>query len=289
VKALIGLNRMTEAQALVDLALKEAREKNKRVKEAQFLITASAISEAAGQHDRAIKLLANAAEISKIGGFRRLLETADFDLADIYRARHDFANAEIYATAGLEAARNSGETFLIPYRLTGLAELKASLRKFTEADELYAGAADVIEGMLLNAPDARSEVGLLTTMSETYAEHFALVATELHDSEKAFAIVEQVRGRSLNDLLRGNGPGKWAERASPANEREINRLRMRLVNATIPRDRRQALQALFFANETRLLDAERKPETALIVDQAISLSPASGRSCVRTRFCSSTF
>jgi hypothetical protein len=44
--------------------------------------------------NRAIKFLANAARISKTGGFRRLLETADFDLADIYRAHRDFANAE---------------------------------------------------------------------------------------------------------------------------------------------------------------------------------------------------
>ena len=43
-KALIGLNRMTEAQALVDLALYEARGKEKRVKEAQFLITSSTIA-----------------------------------------------------------------------------------------------------------------------------------------------------------------------------------------------------------------------------------------------------
>ena len=54
----------------------EAREKEKRVKEAQFLITSSTISESAGQHDRSIELLEEAAEISKTGGFRRLLETA---------------------------------------------------------------------------------------------------------------------------------------------------------------------------------------------------------------------
>ena len=82
-----------------------------------------------------------------------------FDLADIYRARNDFDNAELYATASVEAARKSGETYLIPFRLTGLAELKTS---FTEVSPrpmtLYTEAADVIEGMLMNAPDARNRL-----------------------------------------------------------------------------------------------------------------------------------
>ena len=271
-KAMIGLNRMVEAQALVDLALKEARDKDKRVKEAQFLITASTISETAGNHDRAIELLGDAAEISRAGGFRRLLETAYVDLADIYRARNDLATAERYASAGVEAARSSGELYLIPYRLTGLAELKTSLRKFSEADDLYSEAADVIDGMLLNAPDARTQVGLLTTMSETYTEHFALAATDLHDPDKAFTIVEQVRGRSLNDLLRGSGPGQWAGRASPAEEREISRLRLRLVNAGSIRERKQTLQALFYASQTRMLSPGEPPQAAPVIQEVPSLT-----------------
>ncbi len=271
-KALIGLNRQTEAQAIVDLALEEAREKGKRVKEAQFLITSAAISEATGKHDRSISLLQEAREISSSGGFRRLLETACVDLADIYRARKDLANAERYATASVEAARHSGESYLIPFRLTGLAGLKMSLQKYSEADALYAEATDVIEGMLMNAPDARTQVGLLTTMSETYAEHFALAATQLHDPDKAFSIVERVRGRSLNDLLRGGGPGRWAGQASTAQEREIRRLRMRLVSAETPRERRQVLQALFFANETRQLSATPRTDQQGGIEKSIALA-----------------
>jgi CHAT domain-containing protein len=271
-KALMGLNRLSEAQALVDVALQEARDRNKRVKEAQFLITAAAISESTRRQDRSIMLLESAAELARQGGFRRLLETAYVDLADIYRARKDLPNAERYASAGVDAARSSGETYLIPFRLTGLAALKTSLKKYAEADALYAEAADVIEGMLLNAPDARTQVGLLTTMSDTYAEHFALAATEMYDVEKAFSIVEQVRGRSLNDLLRGGGPGRWTNEAAPAQEREIRRLRLRLVNAGNARERKQALQALFFANQTRLLSVTTLADPPRIDEEDISLA-----------------
>jgi CHAT domain-containing protein len=181
-------------------------------------------------------------------------------------------NAERYASAGVEAARSSGETYLIPFRLTGLAALKTSLKKFAEADSLYAEAADVIEGMLLNSPDARTQVGLLTTMSETYAEHFALAATELNDVEKAFSIVEQVRGRALNDLLRGGGPGRWTNEASPAQEREIRRLRLRLVNAGNARERKQTLNALFFASQARHLSSTAPADAPNVVEEDVSLA-----------------
>jgi CHAT domain-containing protein len=131
--------------------------------------------------------------------------------------------------------------------------------------------------MLLNAPDARTQVGLLTTMSETYTEHFALAATQLQNSEKAFAIVEQVRGRSLNDLLRGGGPGRWAGQASPSQEREISRLRMRLVNATSTRERKQVVQALLFANQTRLLDPGAQSEARPVAEEAVSLTKVRSR------------
>ena len=138
IRTLLLEGKNDEAQALVNVALQEARDKNKRVKEAQFLITAAAISESTRHQDRSIELLESAAELSKRGGFRRLLETAYVDLADIYRARKDLPNAERYASAGVDAARSSGETYLMPFRLTGLAALKTSLKKYADADALYA-------------------------------------------------------------------------------------------------------------------------------------------------------
>jgi hypothetical protein len=87
---------MTEAQKLADLGIAKAREKNKRVKLAQFLIASAGISSRSGAGDRATSLLKSAGE----GAFRRLGETADFDLSDIFRGKGELLTVEQYAKAG---------------------------------------------------------------------------------------------------------------------------------------------------------------------------------------------
>src|ERR1035441_6766128 len=118
-------------------------------------------------------------------------------LSDIFRERGEFLTAEKYAQAGIEEARASGETFIVPACLTSLASIEAALNKTAKAESLYKEATDDVEAMLLNVPDQRSEIALLTAMSRIYTDHFRLEAHQLQDAEKAFDVVEQIRGRAL--------------------------------------------------------------------------------------------
>lgn len=277
VKALIGLGNMAEAQKLADLAVTKAREKDKRVKLAQFLIASAGVASKTGASDKAVELLQNAAEISQAGAFRRLGETADFDLSDIFRGRGELQTAEKYAQAGIEEARASGETFLIPACLTSLASIEAALNKIMEAESLYDEATDDVEAMLLNVPDQRSEVALLTAMSRIYTDHFMLAARQLKNSEKAFDVVEQIRGRALTDFLRGSGPREWDPGSSPVREQEINRLRMRLVRATTARQRKEAMQALFLAGQSQMALDKAPVRKISVNERQISLAMVRSR------------
>jgi CHAT domain-containing protein len=279
VKALIGLGRMSEAQRLADLAIDKAREKNKRVKLAQFMIASAGIASRSGATDKAIAQLREAVDISAAGGFRRLGETADFDLSDIFRARGELQAAEQYAKAGIGEARASGETFIVPACLTSLASIEAALNKTTEAEALYKEALDDVEAMLFTVPDQRTEVALLTAMSRIYTNYFVMAAQQLKNSEKAFDVVEQIRGRALTDFLRGSGPREWDPQASPAREQEINRLRMHLVQATTPRQRRDAMQALFLAGQSEM--ASDSVQIRRLAGRPANISSASVRSRLR--------
>src|SRR5262249_39306297 len=144
---------------------------------------------------------------------------------------------------------------------------------------LYREAADDVEAMLLNVPDQRSEVALLTAMSRIYIDHFLMAARQLKNTEKAFDVVEQVRGRALTDLLRGSGPRDWDPAVSPAREQEINRLRMHLVQATTVRQRKDAMQALFLSGQSQM--ANEKASTRRFSANSRQISSLAVRSKLR--------
>ena len=56
---------------------------------------------------------------------------------------------------------------------------------------------------------------MITASSQIYSQHFALIADRFNDPQKAYDIIEQVRGRAAADLL--------AAGLTTPSEREENR------------------------------------------------------------------
>jgi hypothetical protein len=60
----------------------------------------------------------------------------------------------------------------------------------------------MIQDMMIgNADSTLGKTALIKAASDLYAKHFALVADHIGSVEKSFAIIEQVRGRVLTDIL----------------------------------------------------------------------------------------
>src|SRR5256884_512185 len=132
----------------------------------------------------------------------------------MYRKKGDLRTAESLASAAAEATQSSGDLYLLPMRLQALAQLQASQGKYREASDTYDRASDIVDTMIGNVTSAAGKIGLVSSMSAIYAEHFALAADRLKDNAKAFSVLEHARGRVTTELLMSGRPSDKIGRAS---------------------------------------------------------------------------
>jgi CHAT domain-containing protein len=148
-----------------------------------------------------------------------------------------------------------------------LAQVQISEEKYAEADRTYDRAAIIQDMMIGNADTTLGKTALIKAASDLYAKHFALVAEHLGNTEKAFAIIEQVRGRVMTDLLIAGG------KTSPESleaEKKIAHLRLKLTTARSDREIRQLRDEIFLAEQSRSI----APEISILktnVHRAITL------------------
>jgi CHAT domain-containing protein len=98
---------------------------------------------------------------------------------------------------------------------------------------------------------------LIATLSESYVGHFELAATKFSDPYRAYEIIEQARGRSLADTLRGESETlSSSDEISLEAQKEINRIQLALLHNT-SRDERESLLDQLFRMEQRLSPVRR--------------------------------
>ena len=166
-----------------------------------------------------------------------------FELAKLYRDSGDLATADARATQGLAASQQVGDRYYVPRNLTILADLKARRGRIAEAKALYKHAEDVIDGML-GGDDSYWNSSIAAAMSQTYLQHFELVAKE-GDTAGAFQILERVRGRTLASALedRKAAPRSGSTEAATLDSYVAN-TQTRLMQTNSPVEREQLLDAL---------------------------------------------
>ena len=134
-----------------------------------------------------------------------------------------------------------------------LAEIQIDQHKYAEADHTYDRAAAIQDMMIGNADSELGKTALIKGASDLYARHFALIAEHGDDAPKAFAILEQVRGRVMTDLLMS---GAKTSPDSIAAENKIAQLRLKLMAAHSDRDIKQLRDAIFLAEQSRSITPE---------------------------------
>src|SRR5439155_24387204 len=205
-QAFRGMGKLDDAERLANEIIAEARSRQKHVKETQALITAGTVANAKGDQVKAIELFDAAVDLARRGQFTRLLADAQFYLEDIYRKKGYLPKAESLAAAAAESTQSSGDVYLLPMRLQALAQLQASQGKYREASATYDRASDILDTMIGNVTSAAGKIGLISSMSNIYTEHFALAADKLKDTTKAFSVLEHARGRVTAELLTSGTP-----------------------------------------------------------------------------------
>ena len=255
-RALIALHRDTEAQKVLDEGLRRARTDSNYMALAQLLIVAGTAAESRDRN-KAIGYLLEATNISQAKGFRHVFAWSSFELANVYRETGNLDGAELLASRAIAAMRDLDDRYHLPQHLSLLADLAARKGQFERAEELYSEAADVIDGLLVNVHQRQLKGSLIATLSKAYLGHFELAATKFSSPVKAYEVIEQARGRSLADTLRGESESLAAgNELSLDAQREINRIQLALLGET-NRDARQALLDELFRVEQFLSPARR--------------------------------
>ena len=253
VKALSSLGQREEAEKLADIALNQARASGKKVKEAQMLVTRGKLAMDANKDDEAIDLFQQSIVLSEAGGFRRLLAEAQLNLSEINRKRGDFAQAEQFGNAAFQSSQSTGDIYFLPSQLSNLAQLKVHRGQFAEAEDLYARATDVVEGVMVNVPSIQAKSALISAMSNIYVAHFTLALNQLKNPEKAFRILEAARGRTIADIIRSSPLKQSTQRSfegAKAVEKEISQLQILLPTVNKPSERTELLDRLFIAEQS---------------------------------------
>jgi CHAT domain-containing protein len=255
-RALIALHRDAEAQKVLNDGLQRARTDANYSALAQLLIVAGTAAESYDQ-SRAVRYLVEATNVSEAKGFRHVFAWSSFELASVYRDTGNLDGAELLASRAIAAMRDIEDRYHLPQHLSLLADLAARKGQVERADELYSEAEDVIDGLLVNVNQRQLKAELISTLSKTYLGHFELTATKFFSPARAYEVIEQARGRSLADTLRGQSESlSGASEMSLDAQREINRIQLALLGQT-NRDGRQSLLDELFRAEQFLSPARR--------------------------------
>lgn len=250
--ALSALGRYDDARSLLTSALSHARRSGIVGAEADLSREAGELEERAGNEDRARQYFEQTAAVATQANLPRIFADAMFRLTDLYRKRGDLPQAEDCITRGIEAVRQVEAPYELPHYLAVEAELKQVKGDYKGADALFSNAADLVDGMLLNAPMPTLQNSLVGTMSEIYVEHFQLAVGVLKDNSEAFEIVERVRGRGMADALQDRQELR-SEAVSDSNPAKVQ----------ITNLQRQLRQQQTSAERARLLDELDEAETKL--------------------------
>lgn len=242
-QALVGLGRSDEAKRVLQDALAKAGSQQKRGHQAQLLIVLGKLAAQTGNRQKAIADLEDAGQFAARVQFYRMEADAMFELAKLYRDSGDLATADDRATQGLAASQRVGDRYYVPRNLTILADLKARRGRIAEAQALYKHAEDVIDGML-GGDDSYWNSSIAAAMSQTYLQHFELVAKQA-DIAGAFQILERVRGRTLATALedRKADPQSGSTEAATVDS-YVATTQIRLMQTNSPVEREKLLDAL---------------------------------------------
>lgn len=246
--SLIALGQMDASQRLADDMLSYARQNNRPGHEADVLILASQIALARHDKSTALSALEKALSVTQTAGLGRQLPEAQSQLAQMYRDQGDLKTAERFAELAAASTQESGDAWAVPLRMQTLAELQISQGKYADADRVFDRAGAFIDGMIGNYAGVFEKTALIRASSDLYANHFSLIAERFKDSERAYAIVEQVRGRVLTDLLLS---GSVTSNEARKNEHTLSQLRLRLMAARSTNDVQRIRDQIFVAEQSR--------------------------------------
>ncbi len=246
--ALLRLHRLDEANALATEILSNARRGLRSAHEAIALRALASAEISRGDDSAGVKLLEEGIAIAEQHGHLRILAELQIMKAQRMTETGNLDAAEAAAEAAARASQETGDLWGVPRQLQLLGELYSRRGKYDQADDVYSKAEVLVDDLIGRASTVIDKTALIRTSGDIFTRHFSLVVDRFNDTERAFSIVEQVRGRAARDLLMAGG------RMSPVSrdaERNISRLRIQLMSARATNEVRKLRDEIFLAEQAR--------------------------------------
>ncbi len=266
VRALRALKRDEEAQKMIAEALTFARAQQILGAQAELLVQSGLSWVNMKDYAAAEAALREAVQVAGKASLPRMVAQAQSGLVDLYQAKGDLEAAAKAADAAVDAVHRPEEIYSLPQHLAKKAEVRAASGQVGEAGRLYAEAASLIEGMLVNMPSSMAKSSMIAAMSRVYAGHFRLAIEQSKSYPDAFRIVERARGRGLADSLR-YGKRRAEEPPVPA-ELRIAAIQREMRQTRSPSKIKQLLLQLEDA-ETELSGVESRRNRQSIREMAL--------------------
>ena len=269
--AMIQSGQIEGAEVELNTLMNQAKRENDPYQLADLYSTASLLARAQKNIPKAIGSLNSALRYANTG-YGNPTSEIQSELSNLYRLSGNLQKAEEFARGAAQAAQEAGNIPRIPPALDSLAQVQIDKREYAVADRIYDRAANIQDIMIGNANSTLGKTALIKAASDLYAKHFALIAEHFGDTEKAFAIIEQVRGRVMTDLLVA---GASSSPESRETEKKIARLRLRLMAARSDSKIKALRNQIFLAEQNSLI----APEISILrssVQRVITLKQVEG-------------
>jgi hypothetical protein len=141
------------------------------------------------------------------------------------------------------------EQLLLPRLLAGLADLKSTQRRYSEAAALLDESTDLLEGLFTTASSPWTQSRLISGMDDVFLPRIRLEGAH-GNVGRLFAAIELARGRPLLELLVNRAVSTQGQSQEyRAGERKIAALQRKLLQTVERRERRQLLDQIFDAEE----------------------------------------
>ena len=243
IDALAGLHQTGPALVLATAALKRLDGTLFDGERSAVLISRSEVYRDIGQSDAAISDLERAILISqRIGNFRGIAEAAGV-LAQVYEGKGDLKAGLFAINEAIEANTHiADELYLVPRNLATKAQITAKMGLKAESESSYRKALALVDVLVQHAPNATVQRQMLSESSEVYSGYFASLCDQ-HRYDEALGTLEKVRGRIEAEALEH-------KTATPvhvptAEEQELTRLNIALINADDPKARAAITNAIY--------------------------------------------
>ena len=245
IDALTGLHQYQEALRLANESLERIEGKPYDAHKAQLLISRGAIERQQGNLPQSVSDYKQGVSVSeKIEDYREIVDGAG-QLAQVYEQQQELPEANAAIDQAISAnTKIPDELYLVPRNLAIKAEIVNKMGQAKQAEGLYRKSIALVNRMMAHAPTSNVQRQLLVEMSDVYSGYFAALCAQ-HRYNDALQILDNVRGRVEANAVQHHGTQPVHE--ATAEEKELTRLNLSLINTDDPASRAAIDNAIYHA------------------------------------------